>query len=100
VTILIGTPHTHNAGYYMNDDRESGGKKVEADVQTCGHCQKVILMQVWKEQGNWCNRHQGPICEPCGERMVTRGCELFTRSIEEAMNRDYHRAQFRKMAGV
>lgn len=97
---IIGTPHTHNSGYYKNDDTASGGRKTEADIQTCSHCQAIIKMQDWKEDGGWCGRCMKPICGPCADRMLTRGCEPFTKQIEEAMNRDYHRRQFRKFAGL
>jgi hypothetical protein len=58
--IIIGTPHTKGAGYYKNDDTASGGKKSEADIRTCTHCQAVIKMQAWKEDGGFCGKCMGP----------------------------------------
>lgn len=64
MSFVIGTPHTKGAGYAMNDDRNSGGKLTEADVQTCPHCQAVIKMQEWKTASiqNFCNRCMKPTC--------------------------------------
>lgn len=98
--IIIGTPHKHNAGYYKNDDRASGGLKTEADIQSCVHCQAVILMQKWKEDGGWCGRCSKPICGPCADRMLTKGCEPFIQKIEQALESNFRRQQFRKIAGI
>jgi len=98
--IIIGTPHTHNAGYYKNDDTASGGRKSEADVQSCSHCQRVILMQQWKEDGGWCGRCMKPICGPCADRMQTRGCEPFIKQIEQALEANYRVQHLRKLAGL
>lgn len=97
--IIIGTPHTSGSGYYSNDDRASGGRKAEADVKTCTHCQAVILMQKWKDDGGFCGRCHAPICGPCADRMLTKGCEPFIAQIEKALEADYRRGQFRKLAG-
>lgn len=83
MTFIIGTPHTHNAGYFRNDDTASGGKLSEADIQTCTHCQKVIKMQDWRLSGAWCQNCGAPICEHCGTRMLTYGCEPFVKKLEE-----------------
>lgn len=79
--IAIGTPHTKGAGYYVND--KDLRAKQEADVQTCAHCQAVILMQQWT--GGWCGREMKPLCESCAARAQLFGCEPFMRKIEEQM---------------
>lgn len=80
--MLIGTPHLHHAGYLLNDDRNSGGKKTEADIQTCWHCQVVINMQEWKHDGAFCRGCMHPICGPCGDQMLIYGCVPFIKKIE------------------
>jgi hypothetical protein len=82
MTFIIGTPHTHGAGYFKNDDRTSGGKLAEADVQTCAHCQKIIKMQQWDADVGWCRYECKPVCGPCNKRMQTHGCEPFLKQIE------------------
>lgn len=82
MTFIIGTPHTHNAGYYRNDDRCGGGKLSEADIQTCTHCQAVIKMQEWRVDGAWCAKCSAPICTHCGTRALTYGCEPFVKQLE------------------
>ena len=82
MSFIIGTPHTKNAGYYMNN-QELGSKREQADVQTCTHCQRVLLMDRWKEDGGWCGRCMAPICIYCADRMPTFGCEPFMKKIDE-----------------
>lgn len=100
MTFIIGTPHTHNAGYYRNDDTASGGKKTEADVQTCLHCQKLILMQKWKDDGGWCSRCQAPVCGHCSDRMLTYGCEPFLKQLEKFIETQHRAVSFAKLAGL
>jgi hypothetical protein len=96
--MIIGTPHKHNAGYFCNDIETS--RRQEDHVQTCTHCQRVILMSKWKDDGAFCGKCMAPICGPCGDRMLTRGCEPFIKQLEAAVNMRYKLDQFCKMAGL
>ena len=98
--MLIRTPHTSKAGYYRNDDTVSGGKRTEADVQTCKHCQKILLMQHWKEEGGWCGRCNAPVCSWCSDRMLYYGCEPFLKKIEIYSDMIVKMTEFRKQAGL
>ena len=100
MAIIIGTPHTHNAGYYRNDDRLSGGKLSEADVQTCTHCQAIIKMQEWRQEGAWCHKCSAPICSHCGVRALTYGCEPFLEQLEKYLNSVIKFKQYLKIAGL
>jgi hypothetical protein len=62
--IIIGTPHTKGAGYFMNDDRPAEGKLAEADIRTCPHCQAVIKMAEWAKAPtqNFCIKCMAPAC--------------------------------------
>jgi ssDNA-binding Zn-finger/Zn-ribbon topoisomerase 1 len=100
MTFVIGTPHTKGAGYYRSDNTPSGGQLVEADVQTCAHCQKVLLLQQWRENGAWCHRGQHPLCPECGDIAEVHGCQTWIQLIETAAEREYARAQYRRMVGV
>lgn len=100
MTFIIGTPHTHNSGYYRNDDTPSGGSLSEADIQTCTHCQKILKMNLWKEDGGFCGRCMAPICGTCADKMLTNGCEPFIKQIEQSLESDYKKKQFRKIAGL
>lgn len=81
MTFRIGTPHTKGAGYFVND--KDLRTRQEADVQTCSHCQAIIKMQEWKQEGAWCGKCMKPICCPCGTRALTFGCEPFLKKIEQ-----------------
>lgn len=98
MTFLIGTPHTHNAGYYVND--KDLRTRQEADVQTCAHCECIILMQKWKEQGAFCRGCMKPICYHCGGRLVTHGCENALRRIEQYHNALVKYDQYLRIAGL
>jgi hypothetical protein len=75
----ILTPYTKGAGYLLNNKND---KKQEADIRTCTHCQAIIKMQEWKEEGAWCHKCFAPICSKCGKRAETFGCEPFLKKIE------------------
>lgn len=79
--IIIGTPHTRNSGYTMNDDRNSGGRKTEADIQTCPHCQAIIKMDEWAKAPtqNFCLKCMKPACntEACQD------CVPFIKKLEQ-----------------
>ena len=100
MTFIIGTPHTHNAGYFKNDDRTAGGVLAEADIQTCTHCQCVIKMSEWKIDGAFCHKCAAPICSNCGERAVYYGCEPFQKTLDTYVKgiEKYH--QILKDAGL
>jgi hypothetical protein len=81
MTFGIGTPYTKGAGYFVND-KELRSRQ-EADIRTCSHCQTVIKMQEWKDDGAFCGKCMAPICGPCGTRAMTFGCESFLKKIEQ-----------------
>lgn len=94
----IGTPYIRGAGYFANNVETS--RKDEADVRTCKHCERVILMQKWKDDGGFCSRCMAPICGPCADRMLTHGCEPAIQRIERAFDSTVKLAQFRRIAGL
>jgi hypothetical protein len=98
MTILIGTPHTHNAGYFIND--KDLATRQEADIQTCTHCQCVIKMQEWKNDGAFCRKCMAPICGLCGDRMLTHGCEPFLQRLEQFASAMIKFEQYLKVAGL
>lgn len=100
MTFIIGTPHTHNAGYLGAETGGHRSKKVEADIKTCTHCQAAINMQAWKEDGAWCGKCQAPICGHCGDLMVTQGCLPYVKRLEMILESDEQRAQLRRLLGI
>lgn len=98
--MYILTPHRRGAGYFLDNQALGARERKEADVQQCAHCSCVILMQAWKQDGNWCNRCMAPVCLLCGDRMEFYGCEPALRKLEEAFNLGEKLAQFRRIAGL
>lgn len=96
--MIIGTPHTHNAGYFLNNS--SSARKEQADIQICTHCETVVYMQKWQEDGGWCGKCMAPICGSCADRMLTFGCEPFIKRIEAAFESAVQLKQHRKMVGL
>lgn len=98
MTFIIGTPHTKNSGYFRNDDRLSGGKLSEADIQTCPHCQGVIKMQEWRvaKTQNFCTGCMKPTCD----QLDCEPCIPYLKRLDERRNWDEKYRTFVKMAGL
>lgn len=96
--MIVGTPNRHNAGYYKSDNRESGGRLVEKDIQTCPHCQAVIKLN--PEQGDFCSKCMKPVCPHCAKRMDLYGCEPFLRKFEQYLQLGDKYERFLKEAGL
>lgn len=100
MTFIIGTPHTRGAGYLGAETGGHSSKKVEADIQTCSHCQAAIAMQAWKEDGGWCSKCQHPVCGPCADAMLLHGCLPYVKRLEMILESDEQRAQLRRLLGI
>lgn len=101
MTFKIGTPHTRNAGYFLNNQGLELKHRQEDDIQTCGHCQAVIKMREWREEGAFCRGCMKPVCaHPCGDRMLTYGCEPFLKKLERYIDATVKYEQHLKVAGL
>ena len=98
MAVIIGTPYAKGAGYFVND--KNLRTRQQADIRTCTHCQRIIKMQEWKDDGAWCGKCMAPICGPCGTRALTFGCEPFIQKIEQYAEAQMRFAKFRKDAGL
>jgi len=91
----------HGAGYYLNDNRASGGKKAEDDLFICTHCEQTLLKAVWKQAGGMCTVCAAPICITCYDRTHRFGCEgPMVKKLETAVNEAYRREQNAKVLGI
>jgi len=103
MTFTIGTPFARGAGYHYNG---AGRDKEENDVQTCTHCQAIILMQQWRKveqgsmNGGFCMRCNAPICQHCNKEMQVTGCAPFMQKIDAEFDANTKFAQFLKDAGL
>jgi hypothetical protein len=102
MTFIIGTPHTRNAGYLCNNQDLSIAKREEADIRTCTHCQTVIKMKEWRDDGAWCSKCNAPVCAHgvCAKKTEELGCIPYIKYIETVLEGQTSLEQFRKMAGV
>jgi hypothetical protein len=89
------------AGYFMNDDRASGGALQEDDLLGCAHCPRPVKKAKWKNAGGMCVPCGKPLCFACFERTKEFGCEgPYEKKIIEAVNNSYRREQNAKILGV
>jgi hypothetical protein len=92
----IGTPHTHGAGYFVNDKELR--TRQEADIQTCSHCDAIIKMQEWVKKGAFCRTCMKPICHsPCGDRLKIYGCECLMKRLDQAFDANLKIEKYLKM---
>src|ERR1700692_2604905 len=101
MTFIIGTPHSHHAGYYSAHTRWDTSE-MRDDVQTCPHCQAVILMRTWGEHGGWCSKCAAPICNNplCVAETARLGCVPFTKKLEAFIESQLSLKQHLKIAGL
>jgi hypothetical protein len=99
MTFGIGTPFTRGAGYLLNNQGLNVSQREEADIRTCTHCQAVIRMQAWRDNGAFCGKCMAPICAACGTRAMTYGCEPFLKKIEQYAEQQMRFAKILKDAG-
>jgi len=102
MTFVIGTPHTHNCGNLSYVNGGSDQRRREADIKTCTHCQKVIDLANWKQNGAWCARCNAPVCAegPCAAATEKYGCLPFIARIEREFEIQGKLEAFRKLAGL
>lgn len=102
MTFIIGTPHTHNCGNLSGNTGGHSSRHFEADIKTCTHCQKVINLQTWKDNGAWCAKCNAPVCGdgPCAARTEREGCVPFIAQLEREFGMQGKLAAFMKLAGL
>ena len=101
----IGSPHARGAGYMINHQNLTPNQgRQEADILTCPHCQRVINLQKWRDDGAWCNRCNSPVCggdnPECQMERRTYGCVPFLKKLEAFTQGQVSQQQFRKLAGL
>lgn len=90
------------SGYLLVDDTASGGKRVEADMLGCFHCQALIPKAEWKagKSGAYCRQCDGPICAGCAQRMLSFGCEPFAKRFAATIDDHHRKTQNAKILGI
>lgn len=105
--IIIGKLNSiaNGCGYLFSDNRCSGHGLQEADITCCNHCQKILYLKTWRDDGGWCGQCSQPVCSQCADEMVKSpedggGCRPFIKQVEENLNKAYHESQVRRMLGL
>jgi hypothetical protein len=86
-------------GYIINDNRCSGGVLEEDDILGCSHCQKLMKRPQWQADGGFCHSCDAPLCGPCATRAMKDGCTVFLKTLESALEAQYRKEQYAKIAG-
>lgn len=82
-------------GYFVIDDRPSGGQLREADTNWCRHCHVILSIRGhWKKEGGIC-RHCGIVCAKCAYDLIHGGfCYPFKKRIDDMMREEARRRAF------
>lgn len=88
------------AGYFVNDDRVSGGRLSEDDVLGCAHCQKALKRKIWLNEGGYCSQCDQELCVECATKALTEGCANFKRMVERELAAAYVREQNARIFGI
>src|SRR6266700_7765128 len=101
-----------SAGYFINDDRCSGGRLAEDDLLGCGHCQKALKRREWREDGGWCSCCDQELCgdvrneagviiqEGCASKAYREGCKNFKEFIYRKIEEQYRQEQNARILGI
>lgn len=92
-------------GYFCN---QISGDHIanESGVASCAHCQAVLYLhdvpgqKNWRKNGGFCHREMKPLCDACGKRALTYGCEPILKTIESYGESLVKYDQYLKIAGL
>ena len=72
-------------GYYLIDDRASGGTLQEYPIVTCAHCQFQIVLNPGRTRDrDRCARCDKYICDGCAFTLkITLECRNFQRQLDQ-----------------
>jgi hypothetical protein len=78
-------------GYFLSDNRVSGGALIERAVIVCSHCQRAMFRNParTRERG-YCGKCDHYLCDPCEAiRVETGECKPFRQVIDETQERAF-----------
>ena len=86
-------------GYFLRDDRLSGGGMQECATLTCSHCQTILIVNPLRTRERaYCSSCDHYLCDACGAARAAGGggpCLTFKHRIEEEQERAVKQAQER-----
>jgi hypothetical protein len=86
---LIQTTPRKYEGYFLRDERVSGGGFHECATYTCSHCQGVVMVDPLRTRERaFCQKCNHRLCDRCGVVFAqTLVCKTVTQVIEEMQER-------------
>jgi len=87
-------------GYYLNDNRASGGTLEEDALLGCNHCHAPLKKAEWKHEGGFCMGCEKPLCFSCLKDATKNGCRPEVERIARAVEEDYRRGQNARVMGI
>lgn len=90
-----------SSGYFLSDNRASGGKLEEDDLLGCGHCPRPVKKRKWSLKGGMCFVCNKPLCFTCYSQVHKTGCtgpdiDRLMRAVDE----EYRKQQNAKVLGI
>lgn len=75
------------------------GRELERDLVSCPHCEAPIELVGGSPAGEaaWCDQCGKFVCATAA---CASACIPFVKQIEQRLDRDYHRQQFARTAGL
>jgi hypothetical protein len=87
-------------GYMKIDNRCSGGKLLEDDLDACRHCHATIPRSKLLVAHAHCSKCDGPLCASCGIRAMQFGCVTHDQWMTQLIKDQYRREQNAKIMGI
>ena len=86
--VIQTTPRKYE-GYFMRDDRASGGTLFECATYTCSHCQAIVMVDPLRTRPRaFCIKCNHRLCDRCGAVLAqTQICKTVNQAIEEMQER-------------
>jgi hypothetical protein len=78
-------------GWFLSDNRVSGGALIERAVIICSHCQRAMFRNPARERARGhCPKCDHYVCDGCeAERVRTGVCRPYKQFIEDAQERAF-----------
>lgn len=94
-------------GYLLVDNKVSGGMKQEYDTKSCKHCQGIVKVLIKrhllggqskkKDEGFFCIKCMGPLCEYCAVLAHKNGCAPFMDMLIKKMREKQQKRRLTEM---
>ncbi len=81
---MIHSQRSHE-GYFLRDDRVSGGEFIEQPTRTCSHCHRIVMLNPKRTRTRgYCAKCDSYVCDSCEAiRVKTGECVPLIKVFEQ-----------------